>query len=79
MTLEKLNCQNLKITPSYSPSCEGGVRGGISPHYKERDNGGNYSVRKIFKIIRSIKETEKLISTTNVNARLALENLALEI
>ena len=67
MALEKLNCQNLKITPSFSPPCEGG------------DSGGNYSVRKIFKIIRSIKETEKLISTTNVNARLALENLVLKI
>jgi DNA polymerase-3 subunit delta' len=43
------------------------------------NSGGNYSVRKIFEIIRSIKETEKLISTTNVNARLALENLVLQI
>lgn len=43
------------------------------------DSGGSYSIQKIFKIIRSIKETEKLISTTNVNARLALENLVLKI
>jgi DNA polymerase-3 subunit delta' len=43
------------------------------------NSGGNYSVRKILKVIRSIKETEKLISTTNVNARLALENLVLKI
>ncbi len=70
MAFEKLNCQNLKITPSYSRPSQIG-RGG--------DDGDNYSIRKIFKIIRSIKETEKLILTTNVNARLALENLALEI
>jgi DNA polymerase-3 subunit delta' len=79
MALEKLNCQNLKITPSLVPPCEGRDRGLISPSLKEGNIGNNYSVRKIFKIIRSIKETEKLISTTNVNARLALENLALKI
>ena len=67
MVLEKLNCRNLKITPFFSPSCEGG------------DSRGNYSIQKILRVIRSIKKTEKLISTTNVNARLALENLALEI
>ena len=39
----------------------------------------NYSIRKIFDIIYSIKETERLISTTNINARLALENLVLKI
>lgn len=38
-----------------------------------------YSQEKIIKIMKKIEETKKIITNTNVNKKLALENLALEI
>jgi len=67
LALENLNCKELKTNIS-----ENNTTHSISLAY-------NYSIQKIFDIIHSIKKTERIISTTNVNARLAMENLVLKI
>ncbi|MFH1462237.1 MAG: hypothetical protein ABIG08_00830 [bacterium] len=43
------------------------------------ENRGEYSLTKLSKILKLIQNTNFLISTTNVNTKLALENLVLEL
>lgn len=45
----------------------------------KKNSETSYSQEKIIKIMKKIERTKKLINNTNVNKKLALENLALEI
>lgn len=65
--LAKINCQKFTISDP-STSCPSG----------RRALGVNYSLSKLNKIIKKIKETNYLLANSSINARLALEVLMLE-
>ena len=71
--IEKTQITNYKFTPT--PKFGVGARN--TKHKLQNTN--NYSLDKLRKILNSIQNIRFLISTTNVNSRLALETLMLEL